>query len=421
MTTENIKTQVVIIGGIETGKTSTIQQLWEDNITDYSCENNIHNFSVLETIEGRDEVCFNVLELPRINYTSQEWIDKPEIQNSLEDADVIIYVLTCDEAAVNSRRVYLENLFNNLKFKKEITFLIAYGMADWVLFPEYAKNFEIPEIEEVKLPHISSILKKVNLVCSEFSSFTRYDETFSVASIIPYSNIIDWNLDELKKQIWNGIVFSMNNYAFDESIPTIVLSGKTGCGKTSTINALWNKNLATNRVASCTKFPAVMHITDFFDGREVAFNLVDLPGIAESLEANSLYRDYYYRFINKASLLICLTQADRRAYKQDQLFYSELISNNIIRKGQKIILGINQADLLFKSAENLDGVDLKTINDDDDIITEKINDFYNNIFAEIFKDFDNVTMNSVEIYSIYQNWHLNSLKNKIYKLLFTHE
>lgn len=415
---ENTSPKIVIIGGIETGKTSTIQMLWEDNVTDYSCENGIHDFSVSEMLEGRDVVDFNVYELPRINYTSNEWINKPGIKDSLEEADVIVYVLTCDEVAVNSRRTYLENLFDQLHLKKEVVFLIAYGMADWVLFPEAAKNFEIPDTTNVELSSVTDILKKVNLVCSEFSSFTKYDETFSVASIIPYSNIVRWNLDELKHQIWNGIVLSLNNSMFDETLPTIVLSGKTGCGKTSTINALWNKDLATNRVASCTKFPAVMRIKDTFEGKEVEFNLVDLPGIAESLEANSLYRDFYYKFINKASLLICLTQADRRAYKQDQIFYGDLIANDILRKEQKIVLGINQADLLFKSAENLDGIDLHTISDDDKIITDKINDFYNNVFAEVFAEFDNVTKDSVEIYSVFQNWHLNNLKNKLYTLIF---
>lgn len=415
---ENASPKIVIIGGIETGKTSTIQMLWEDNVTDYSCENGIHDFSVSEMLEGRDVVDFNVYELPRINYTSNEWVNKPGIKDTLEEADVIVYVLTCDEVAVNSRRTYLENLFDQLNLKKEVVFLIAYGMADWVLFPEAAKNFEIPETTNVELASVTDILKKINLVCSEFSSFTKYDETFSVASIVPYSNIVRWNLDELKHQIWNGIVLSMNNSVFDDSLPTIVLSGKTGCGKTSTINALWNKDLATNRVASCTKFPAVMRIKDTFEGKEVEFNLVDLPGIAESLEANSLYRDFYYKFINKASLLICLTQADRRAYKQDQIFYGDLIANDILRKEQKIVLGINQADLLFKSAENLDGIDLHTISDDDEIITDKINDFYNNVFAEVFAEFDNVTKDSVEIYSVFQNWHLNNLKNKLYTLIF---
>lgn len=140
---ENASPKIALIGGIETGKTSTIQMLWEDNVTDYSYENGIHDFSVSEMLEGRDVVDFNVYELPRINYTSNEWINKPGIKDSLEEADVIVYVLTCDEVAVNSRRTYLENLFDQLHLKKEVVFLIAYGMADWVLFPEAAKNFDL--------------------------------------------------------------------------------------------------------------------------------------------------------------------------------------------------------------------------------------------------------------------------------------
>lgn len=412
------KPNVVIIGGIETGKTSTIQMLWEDSVTSYSLENGIHEFGISEMLEGRDIVDFNVYELPRINYTSSAWIQKDGVRERLESADVILYMLTCDEIAINSRRAYIEQLFNQINLKKGVVFLIAFGMADWLLFPKSSQDFtaleQLPELSAV-----SKLLKTINLVHSEFSAFSKYDETFSVASIIPYSNYLEWNLEELKHQIWNGIVLNINNQIFDDSIPTIVLSGKTGCGKTSTINALWGKELATNRVASCTKFPAVMQITDKYNGKEIRFNLVDLPGIAESLEANSLYRDFYYQFINKASLLLCLTQADRRAYKQDQLFYTDLIAKDILRKNQQIILGINQADLLFKDKEHLDGVDLATIEDTDPIIVEKIKDLYENIFADIFVDFDNVTKDSVAIYSVLQGWHLEHLKNKLYSLIFS--
>lgn len=415
---EEKKPNIVIIGGIETGKTTTIQLLWEDFVTSYNIEDGIQEFGVSEMLEGREVVDFNVYELPRINYTSSEWINKEGIREHLESADVILYLLTCDEVAINSRRTYVEKVFNEINLKKDVVFLIAFGMADWILFPQNARELTEPEILQPELSAVSNLLKTVNLVHSEFSSFTKYDTTFSVASIVPYANYLEWNLDELKHQIWNGIVLSINNKIFNDSIPTIVLSGKTGCGKTSTINALWNKDLATNRVSSCTKFPAVMHITDEFDGKKVEFNLVDLPGIAESLEANSLYRDFYYIFINKASLLICLTQADRRAYKQDQLFYTELISNEILRKNQKIVLGINQADLLFKDADHLDGIDLATIKDTDPILIDKIEDLYENVFSDIFADFDNVTKDSVAIYSVLQNWHLEQLKNKLYTLIF---
>lgn len=414
---ESKKPNIVIIGGIETGKTSTIQMLWEDYVTSYSCENGIHEFGISEMLEGREVVDFNVYELPRINYTSSEWIKKEGIRKHLESADVIIYLLTCDEVAINSRRAYIEQIFDHINLKKGVVFLIAFGMADWLLFPK--NSLSLTELEQQpELTAVSKLIKTINIVNSEFSSFTKYDATFSVASIIPYSNYLEWNLDELKHQIWNGIVLNINNQIFDDSIPTIVLSGKTGCGKTSTINALWDKDLATNRVASCTKFPAVMHIKDSFNGKKIEFNLVDLPGIAESLEANSLYRDFYYQFINKASLLLCLTQADRRAYKQDQLFYTELITKDILRKNQKIVLGINQADLLFKDSEHLDGIDLTTVEDSNPILIDKIEDLYENVFADVFVDFDNVTKESVAIYSVLQNWHLDYLKNKLYSLIF---
>ena len=160
-----------------------------------------------------------------------------------------------------------------------------------------------------------------------------------------------------------------------------------------------------------------MHIADVFEGKTIHFNLVDLPGIAESVEANSIYRNFYYKYIKKADLLICLTQADRRAYKQDELFYNELISNEILSQNQKIILGINQADLLFKTKENPNGIDMKTITTDNVIVKEKIQDLFDGIFKDVFADFKNVTVDSVAIYSVLKEWNINELKNKIYKLI----
>ena len=411
------KPKIVFVGGIESGKSTTILSLWEDNIIDYCAGDGIHSFRVSEMLVGRENVEFDVIELPRINYTSTKWIEKPGIASTLESADVIVYVITCDEVSISSRKQYIDTVFSSLKLKQDVVIIIALGQADWVLTPNVARSFEVSKSKQVGLPAVASIIKKTNLIYSEFASFSDYDATFSVDSVIPYSNVLNWNIDELKYQIWNGIVLSMNNLVFDEGLPTLVLSGKTGCGKTSTINLLWDKDLATNKAVSCTKFPAVMRIQDVYNGVTVSFNLVDLPGIAESMAANAVYQKFYRKFIAKASVLVCLSQADRRAYKQDQLFYSSLIKGGILQPSQNIILGINQADLLFKSAEHLNGIDLNTIADDDRIITEKTMDYYDCVFREVFADFPRVTQDSVVIYSVLQNWHMDKLKDKIYKLL----
>lgn len=410
----NNRPKVVFIGGIESGKTTTIESLWKDNVIDYELKSGIFTFNVHEMLVGREVVDFDVIELPRINYTSSEWIEKAGVKESLETADVLVVILTCDDSLINVRKHYIENVLSMIALKKDMMIIVGYGMADWILTPLVARNLDTAKSKQTSLNSVSALMRKINVVYSEFSSFTKYDSTFSIDSIVPYSNNLNWNIDILKYQIWNGITLAMNNFVYDESLPTLVLSGKTGCGKTSTINSLWNLKLATGRVVSCTKFPAVMRVSDEFNGRKISFNLVDLPGIAESMDANSIYRKFYYNFIAKATVLVCLSQADRRAYKQDQLFYSELIANNILKSSQNIILGINQADLLFKDREHPDGVDLHTIDVNNELIMEKSLDYFHCI-ADVFSEFNNVTVDSVVIYSVLQNWNLDNLKSKIYK------
>lgn len=407
--------KVVFIGGIESGKTTTIESLWADDVKDYHIKSGIYTFNVREMLIGREVVDFEVVELPRVNYTSSEWIEKIGVKKALCTADVIVIVVTCDDALINVRKQYLEKVLSSITLKKDVVIIVGYGMADWIMTPVVARNLDASRSKNVSLKAVSAMMQKVNMLYSEFSSFIRFDSTFSIDSIVPYSNNLKWNIDILKYQIWNGIVLAMNNSIYDESLPTLVLSGKTGCGKTSTINSLWNLDLATGRVVSCTKFPAVMRIIDEFEGRKITFNLVDLPGIAESMDANSVYRKFYYKFIAKANVLVCLSQADRRAYKQDQLFYGELVSNAVLRPSQNIILGINQADLLFKDKVHPDGIDLHTIEVDNQLVVDKCTDYFQCI-SDVFDEFDNVTEESVVIYSVLQNWNMNNLKRKIYNL-----
>lgn len=414
----NYKPTVVFLGGIETGKTTAIQLLWEDEAVSLNeCDGFIET-EVSEMIPGREFVDFNVIELPRIHYTSDSWYKESAlIQHTIASADVIVVTIPLNDLSIMSHKQYLLSIFNYVTLKPSVSIIVALTMSDRVLTPISAKNYQVSKSKKIGLSAITSILKRKDMIYSVLEDFDIYDKTFSPSSIVPISYPLMWNLDNLKYQIWNGLVLSMNNNTFNPSLPTLVLAGKTGCGKTSTINALWDKNLAIDRAVSCTKFPAVMHVEDYYNDEIIKFNLVDLPGIAESLDANSLYKSFYYKYIKNAKLVICLTQADRRAYKQDELFYLDLINNKILCREQNIILGINQADLLFKSKDNLSGIDLHSITESDTLIQEKICDCYNGIFKRIFSSFSNVDIKSVHIYSVLQNWNLQTLKTKIYQLL----
>lgn len=411
--------KVVVIGGREVGKTSTIQMTWADEIQEFEMGSNGEGFyNVVEMIPGREIMEYEIIELPRIRYTYDDSSNPSEIITShLSNADVILILCPVNDLAINSHASYLMTLFNCVKLKRNVIILVGLTKSDIIITPNAAKDNRVDINEKVEFSYISSMISKVATTHCAFSNLVKFDKTFSSESIIPFSNAIQWNFDNLKYNIWNGIVLGMNEYVYDKNLPTVVLSGKTGCGKTSTINTLWNKKLAVDRAVSCTKFPAVMRISDIFNGKRIYFNLVDLPGIAESVEANSVYKNFYSNYISRANVLICLTQADRRAYKQDELFYKELIANNILCQNQNIILGINQADLLFKTENTPSGIDLNAIANDDTIINEKIGDLYNGIFKDIFSDFGKVTIDSVVIYSVLKNWRVEDLKKKIYSFL----
>ena len=157
--------------------------------------------------------------------------------------------------------------------------------------------------------------------------------------------------------------------------------------------------------------------TSLINGIVKRLNIVDLPGIAESLEANIIYADYYNKYIKTADTIVCLSQANTRAYKQDEDFYIELIDSGIISPDSYIILGINKIDLLFKSDEHLSGIDLSTITDEDLLIKDKIDDYYNRVFSNIFRKISSVNRDSVVVYSNLQQWNMDKLAQKLFSTL----
>lgn len=399
---------VVFLGGKGVGKTSLIRSLWGDDIFDNSENESIVN----EEVKGRGLLSYRVIEVTGVRFSCDPPLDvTDDLKRYLRLADVLVLCFDINCLSFEKQISFFSELIASKEHKEKVKVLYTLTKCDEILNSDTSED----DSEIISLDIAKKMLDKVTRFYRSSSSFSAIDAIFPLSSVVPVSSDCNWNLETLKRGIWDGVVGSLNSSVFDKSLPTIVFSGKTGSGKTSTLNLLWNLDFVVERSVSCTKYPSVTRVCDYVNGKKLEFNLVDLPGIAESVCADEDYEEYYHDYIRHADVLICLSQADRRTYKQDELFYKGLIDKGVISEDTKIVFGINQADLLFKSDDKKDGVDLSQIDEDNETLKDKANDFLK-VFNNVFKGFE-VSEDSVIIYSVVQNWKAQSLKDKVYSYI----
>lgn len=393
---------IAVVGGIGVGKSTLISSLWDLNLS------RPQEIIVNDDIPGRGIMQFSVSELPDVIYDSTaEWLNNDANVNKLTSADVILFVFPASSFGYNQEVKFIKKIITSGCYNGQ-DIVICLAKSDYVLFESNDENSE----DTLNINAASELLQKTNSIYMALENCLSR-EHFSADSVIPVSADGQWNYYTLKEKLWEGVISKVNDLVFDATLPTIVVAGKRGCGKSSTLNTLWNLNLPTNKSVACTKYPMVLTVNGIHNNTQYQFNIVDLPGIAESLNADMQYTSYYEKYIKNASLLICLTQADTRAYLQDEEFYKNMISLGLITQTTKIILGINQIDLLFKTKENPQGVDLNTITVEHKLITDKITDYYDNVFAKIFQNLANVQKTDICVYSVIQNWNIESLNSMI--------
>lgn len=424
-----IKPSVLFIGGLGVGKTTLIEQLWSksikgevvNNVIDYSTFDNVvksiesvddantlTQYDISDDVPGRGRMDYRVVELPSLLYSLQEqWISNTRVIHEICSADTIVVVMSASSFGYKQELSFIKTLIEKRMLSHQ-HLVLCLNKADYLFYDADSGSLVLDGMN--RMLHLQSSL---------YIHLKHYisEDLFDADSVVLLSTPIGWNFDSMREKIWEGIIARQNECIYDGDIPTVVIAGKRGSGKSSTLNELWGLDLPTNKAVACTKYPMVIHIKGNLNGTDYKFNLVDLPGIAESLDADMQYTSYYEKYIKRASLLICLSQADTRAYKQDELFYTNLIEQGILTKDTNIILGINQIDLLFKSEATPDGIDLDTITHDDALIQEKVSDYYDKVYSKIFNDFPNVTKDNVCVLSALRRWNLDFLlKNIINKL-----
>lgn len=119
-----------------------------------------------------------------------------------------------------------------------------------------------------------------------------------------------------------------------------IFIGKTGYGKSSTVNALFSEQLmGTSAVAACTRHAQSLEFK-IREGNYLAFT--DLPGIGESRERDAEYLPLYASIIKTADAVVYMMRADTRDYSIDEKAYRMLFPD--AEHKRNLIIGLNFCD-----------------------------------------------------------------------------
>ncbi|SUC33002.1 GTPase Era [Providencia rettgeri] len=147
-------------------------------------------------------------------------------------------------------------------------------------------------------------------------------------------------------RVISAFPFSFKNQFFNQLnqlisySPTIGLMGKTGAGKSSLINALFQSSLSpVSDVSGCTR--QVQRFSMTMNNHTLTF--VDLPGVGESLERDREYHQLYRNLLPELDLIIWVLKADDRAWSSDEQCY-RFLTEQCGYQSKRFLFVLSQAD-----------------------------------------------------------------------------
>ena len=126
-----------------------------------------------------------------------------------------------------------------------------------------------------------------------------------------------------------------------EKPPKVAIIGKTGVGKSTTINALFNLNEKVSHDETGTLEPN-RKIVELPQGGKLA--IIDMPGMGEDIEQDKKWAEIYRKTLPTADIVLYVIQANQKALREDQIILRDIVQNVMGNLKGRLVVGLNQVD-----------------------------------------------------------------------------
>lgn len=152
-------------------------------------------------------------------------------------------------------------------------------------------------------------------------------------------------VDRLRANLPKDMADKLSQAIADEMAipPKIAIIGKSGVGKTTTINSLFNVEWHTSETITGT---TDAQMETFRLKGEGKLSVVDMPGLGDSIARDLEFQKIYQEILPEVDVILYIIQADDRGLGEDE----RIIRDVVLRCGKglekRLIVGINKVDLL---------------------------------------------------------------------------
>lgn len=244
-----------------------------------------------------------------------------EISSNLEDADLILFLISPDFIASDySYEIELQRAIERHDKQEAILVPIIIRHSSWLNSP--VGNFQA-------LPREGKPI----------SSWSDRDEAW----LNVYEGIRNVCLDLIGKT--KTRINKVNELKALKKFKVGVF-GETGTGKSTLCNALLGEEIM--RVSDIFPVTRGIDSATLIANTELAIEIIDYPGIGESIEGDKRYEELYESGFEDLDMIIWVLRSDVRNYKQSQAHLNKLLNLNI-NENKDFILALSMVDRMDTS------------------------------------------------------------------------